>query len=245
MVAQFKVDAREVMRALRDLRVESAPMVVAYALTKTGQDIKAAEIEVMQSVFDRPTRYTLNALKLKPASKADLKAIVDFKEFGGTPAWKYLGPQVEGGPRRKKAHERALERAGILRSDEFCVPGRGVALDAHGNMRGGLISKILSQLQASPDPMQNETARRKARRAKRGGASYFVLRNRTVPDGIYWRSAGADRIMPVILFVREPHYRKRYPFYEVARRTFDARFIPRAREAWQRFGPKTKRAISK
>jgi hypothetical protein len=239
MVATFKVDASAVIRALRNFRVESAPMVLAYAMTKTSQDIKAEEISLMQSVFDRPTRYTLNALRLKPATKTDLQAVVDFKDFGGTPAWKYLGPNVQGGPRRKKSHELALQRAGILDADEYCVPGRGVKLDASGNMRGSLISQILSQVKASSDPMQNQTDRSTKRRSRRGGASYFVLRGSTAPDGIYWRKPGAKFIRPIIMFVVPPRYRKLFPFYERARATFEQRLTPRAIEAWQRFGPKT------
>src|SRR4051812_41566198 len=240
MVATFQVDASAVIRALKNFRAESAPMVLAYAMTKTGQDIKAAEIALMQSVFDRPTRYTLNALRLKPATKKDLQAVVDFKDFGGTPAWKYLGPNVEGGPRRKKSHELALQRAGILDEDEYCVPGRGVKLDANGNMRGSLISQILSQVKASPDPMQNQTDRSTKKRSRRGGASYFVLRGSgTAPDGIYWRKPGVKFITPIIMFVAPPRYRKVFPFYEKARAVFEARLTPRAIEAWQRFGPKT------
>jgi hypothetical protein len=238
MVATFKVDASAVIRALKNFRAERAPMVLAYAMTKTGQDIKAEEIALMRSVFDRPTRYTLNALRLKPATKTDLQAVVDFKDFGGTPAWKYLGPNVEGGPRRNKSHELALQRAGILDQDEYCVPGRGVKLDANGNMRGSLISQILSQVKASSDPMQNQTERSTKRRARRGGASYFVLRGNTAPDGIYYRKPGAKFITPIVMFVIPPRYRKVYPFYERARQAFNERLVPRAIEAWQRFGPK-------
>ncbi|HEY4774076.1 MAG TPA: hypothetical protein VIH40_04585 [Xanthobacteraceae bacterium] len=214
---------------------DNVPFVTAYALTKTAQDIKAAEVEVMAAVFDRPTRFTLNSLFVDPATKRRLTAHVRFKEgFGAVPAWRYLGPQIEGGGRAKKSHERALERAGILRAGEYVVPGRGVALDAHGNMRGGDITRILSALQANPDPLSKTTQRSKRRRRGRN-LDYFVLRGAPgARDGVYLRKS-ARQIVPVMIFVRAPAYAKRFPFYETARRVMQQRFAVNFREGWQRY----------
>ncbi|MBX6427161.1 MAG: hypothetical protein IRZ09_14715 [Variibacter sp.] len=187
------------------------------------------------SVFDRPTRFTLNSLFVKPATKQDLAAIVHFKEgFGSVPAWRYLGPQVAGGPRVHKSYERALIRAGVMRADEFTVPGAGARLDAHGNMRGGEITRILSQLGASPDPMQNMTERSKRRARRTGVGRYFVLRGTRAPNGVYLRKGGRE-IVPVLIFVPQPRYRKRFPFYDTAQRVFAARFAERFREGLARF----------
>lgn len=230
---RFDVDARDVLKALRDLSERDAPFVTAYALTKTGQDIKAAEYETMQRVFDRPTRWTLNALQLKPATKKDLTAVVDYKYFGGTPADRYLGPQVDGGARRHKSHERALIAAGLMRSNEFAVPAH-VQLDAHGNVPGKTFVRILSQLKASRDPMQNMTAKSKRRATRSAGGRYFVMRGRGVPDGVYLRQ-GDRSILPVLLFVRAPRYVARFPFYEIGRRVFSMQFGLRAREGWLKY----------
>ena len=109
------MDDRDAQRVTRQMRQDS-PFAVAYGLTKTAQDIKAAEIDVMKDVFDRPIRFTLNALFEKPATKADLTAVVEFKEgFGSVPAWRYLGPQVAGGSRSTKSGERKLIDAGIMK----------------------------------------------------------------------------------------------------------------------------------
>jgi hypothetical protein len=36
---------------------------------------------------------------VKPANKRELRAVVAFKDgFGSVPAWRYLGPEVDGGP---------------------------------------------------------------------------------------------------------------------------------------------------
>lgn len=253
MAQTFKVEAADLMRALKHLAADDAPIVTAYALTKTAQDIKDAEFSSMASVFDRPSRFTLNALATKPATKADLSAEVRFKDgFGSVPAWRYLGPQVTGGARVHKSHERRLIRAGLMQPSEYAVPGSGVKLDSSGNISGSTIERILSQLGAAEQSagyQANATPKSKARARKKKAGRYFVLRpgaagraNRSVSPGIYFR-AGARGMVPVIMFVRAPRYQKRFPFYETARQVFDARLVIRGREGWQRFvGSKLKKA---
>lgn len=247
-MAGFHVDVRtnvaDLTRRIAWYQRDHVPFVTAYALTKTAQDVRTEERKVMQDVFDRPTRFTLNSLFVKPATKHNLTAIVHFKEgFGSVPAWRYLGPQVEGGPRRHKSFERHLIRAGIMRQDEFAVPGQGVRLDAYGNMRGGDISRILSQLAASPDAHQNITRRSKARVKKRGAARYLLLRGTRAADGIYHRK-GTREIMPVLIFVPQPQYAKRFPFFETAQQVSRQRFAPHFHEGWTRYvsrGPSVRR----
>lgn len=238
----ISVDARAVLRALRDIREKDVPFVTAYALTKTGQDIKAAEYASMQRVFDRPTRWTLNSLQLIPATKQRLSAEIGYRSFGGTPPDRYLGPQVEGGNRSHKSHEKALIAAGIMRGNEFAVPGQGAVLDAFGNMGTGQITRILSQLQASRDPMQNMTQRSRKRALRRAGGRYFLMRGRSVSDGIYLRSSERT-IVPVLVFVRAPRYAPRYPFYGTGQQVFDERFAAHLRAGFQRaIAPRTKAA---
>lgn len=244
MPITLRVDTSDVMRAISDLAEKDAPFVTAYALTKTGQDIRDAELVSMKDVFDRPTRFTLNSLFLKPATKTDLVAEVFFKEgFGSIPAWRYLGPQVEGGARAHKSHEKRLIAAGHMRSDEFAVPGKGVKLDQFGNIPGSTIERILSQLQAAGGSGYQANATNSARsKAKRRSSQYFVLRpgsnsvraNRQVAPGIYYRQ-GTTGMVPVIMFVRAPRYQKRFPFYEIAERVFNDKIPLRAQEGFERF----------
>lgn len=245
VTVSYKVDASDIMRNIRALAADDAPMVTAYALTKTGQDIKVAEVDSMKEVFDRPSRFTLNSLYLKTATKRDLVAEVFFKEgFGSVPAWRYLGPQVEGGSRVHKSHEKRLIAAGLMKSDEYAVPGSGAKLDGSGNMSGPTIVRILSQVQAaetSAGVTANTTAKSLKRAKKRNIGRYFVLRpdgsgraGRNVAPGIYFRAGPADMV-PVILFVRQPRYKKRYPFFEVAEKTFNGRLLANAQAGFERF----------
>lgn len=241
----FRVETADLQKQIRDLSERDAPFLTAYALTATAKDIKAAEVDTMKDVFDRPTNFTLNALYVKPATKRDLVAEVYFKDgFGSVPAWRYLGPQVEGGARVHKAHELRLIRAGVMQSDEFAVPGKGADLDASGNMPGPTIERILSQLQAAEQfagYQANMTGKSRARAKRKGVGRYFLLRpgaagsaNRNVAPGIYYR-AGLREMVPVIMFVKQPRYQKRFPFYERAQAVFDDRLLPNARVGFVRY----------
>ena len=204
----------------------------AFALTAAMKDVREAEVKKMQSVFDRPTPYTLNALRVTPANKRTLRAELGFKEFGGTPAWKYLGPQVKGGSRRPKGFERALQRAGILKAGEYAIPTGIMARNAYGSVPGGQFTRILSALGANPDPLSNTRRRPKAASRKRN-LDYFVLRGKKAPDGIYLRTGRVARA--VILFVSSVSYRARYPYYETAASVLRPAFRRHFANAYERF----------
>ncbi len=228
------------------------------ALTATAQDVQAAEVAKASEVFDRPTRFTLNAFYIKPATRSEPVAEVRFKEgFGSIPAWRFLGPQVEGGGRVKKSHERALERAGILRPGEYVVPGRGVTLDANGNMKGGEITRILSQLGAAEHSAgydANATKKSLARAKRKGVGRYILLRpdlgdprskvyGRRAHPGIYWRKGGRE-IVPVLIFVKPPRYTKRFPFYETARQVVQRRYAANFRAMMAKYPPRPVRTAA-
>lgn len=226
--SEFGLRAEAVGKAAKQV-----PFVTAFALTNAMKDAREAERDTMRSVFDRPTAFTLNALRVTPATKQNLQAELGFKEgFGSIPAWKYLGPQVAGGPRKAKRFELALRAKGILRSNEFCVPGSGAQLDGSGNMNRGQIVRILSALGAASDAAQN-TARRPKRSTRKRNLDYFVLRNTKAPDGIYLREGRAA--VPILIFVKGTSYTKRFPYYEKGRTVVRSAYRKHFRAAWERF----------
>jgi len=76
----------------------------AVALTRTAQIAKREVEAEMPKVFDRPTRWSLNSLRLIPAKKDRLVARVEMKNEAdkSAPATKWLSPEIEGGPRPEK-----------------------------------------------------------------------------------------------------------------------------------------------
>lgn len=245
-VIDISADIEGLVRSMSVFEQSSMPFWTAAALTQTAKDIQAAEVAEMARVFDRPTRFTLNALYVKPATKQELTAAVLFKEgFGSIPAWRYLGPEVEGGARRHKSYERRLVEIGAMRVSEVAVPGARVKLDANGNVPGSFWQVIMAELGAMRDANQNATTRSRKRAGKRG--RYFVLRPdwpssppspnlaRNVGPGIYERLPGSNSIAPVIAFVRLPTYGQRLAFYEIARRILQRNFARNFQAARARY----------
>lgn len=236
-VVDISADIQGLIDRMTVVETESVPFWTAAALTQTAKDIQAEQVAEMARVFDRPTRFTLNALYVKPATKTELTALVMFKEgFGSIPAWRYLGPEVEGGTRVHKSYERRLIQVGAMHPNEYAAPGQGVALDINGNVSGALWQVMMADIGLMRDPQQNTTAKSRKRAIKNGRGRYFILRPdwpaaqgfgnlvRNVAPGIYHRTGGGS-IVPVIAFVRAPTYGKRLAFYDIAKRVLQARFM--------------------
>ncbi|MGS1109127.1 hypothetical protein ACVCNH_22925 [Achromobacter anxifer] len=223
------------------------PYATALALNRVGQHVLDALAQVTAEVFDRPTPYTMRALRLVRATKDNLVATVDYRDAAGKgiSADKYLPPQVLGGGRRLKRSERALARVG-LPTGAFTVPAAAAEMDAYGNMSRGQVVRLLSYLQAFGEQgyRANSTPRSRARTAKVGrspegyrrinGVQYFVSRGKGsmsgnreqhLPAGV-WRKTGthgAD-VKPVLLAVAQPTYTQRFPFYETAEAVYGERY---------------------
>lgn len=216
-------DSRDVKANLARLSSKQWAFTTAVALTRTGRRVKGGEQDSMHRVFDRPTSFTVNSIYLSPATPSKLEAEVWFKDYApkGTPAGKYLLPQVRGGERDLKRFELLLQRAGLLPYGLALVPASGAALDAHGNVSRGMIQKILSQLKAQADPLSHSTARSRRRGAKQRGGHYFYGNPGHRGRGIWERfSFGfGSAVKPIFVEVRRrPTYNVRFPFFDVGER---------------------------
>lgn len=231
----FKHDLERLRRELNEDQ-KQVRYAMARAMTKTAQDVKEAIRYEMINVFDWPTKYTVNSLRIKSATKDDLVAIVWIKDEPGNDARSYLLPQMEGGSRVHKPFEARLIRQGLLPSNLYAVPGKGAKLDRHGNIPGGELERILSALGAA-EQFAGYQANRTARSAKRLGKNrreFFVSRpgqGRTngLPLGVWERTP--QGIKPVLLFVRKPTYRVRLRFNEVGNREAERMWTKRLAQA--------------
>jgi hypothetical protein len=214
----FSMDVRsnigEAVRKLSDRRV-NIPLATAKALTFTIQAVQAAEKTEMTKVFDRPTPFTLNSLYVQSATPSRLIARTWFKDLRFKAH--YLVPQVEGGDRPLKRFEKFLQSKGLLPVGMFAVPGERAELDAYGNMSRGQLVKILSALQALPEAgyLANRS-QRSAKRRRKQLVDYFVGRPKpAAPMGV-WQRIGTTGLRPILIFVKAPHYKKRFDFYGIA-----------------------------
>lgn len=224
------VEALQTVQGLSERRLAA---VKATASTRTAVLVREAERAAMRQVFDRPTPYTLNSIFVKPATAQSPVAEVyvkDDRAGSGTPATKYLLPQVEGGARRFKKLEGALLAVGAMPSGWYIVPGAGARLDAYGNVSPGQVIQILSQLRITmvsgfTRNMSFNKTKEIAAQRKAGGRFYVRPVGKPKP-GIYQREFIGRNTTPVFTFVKAVRYRPRFDFDGTARRVAEAELGP-------------------
>jgi hypothetical protein len=176
-------------------------------------------------VFDRPTRWTLKGFYARPATKSQETFEVGIKDGGAMPAAKFLRAEVFGGSRRQKRSERALTLSGLMGDAGFWVPGPGVRLDAYGNIPGGTMRRILSDLKA--DRGAGYDANRSTRSTKRNKRyaqeRYFVPKAGSKLHPGVWVRRGA-KIAPALLFVNAVSYDPRFDLFGKGRQFAAQRF---------------------
>ena len=207
-------DLERLDRKLNNIHKKQIPFAAAKALTEVGKKIKQAEVNQMKRVFDRPTRFTLNSLFLKPATKKRLTARVWLRDWApkGTPATKYLAPQIEGGKRQLKGFEKLLHAKGVLPDGYYAVPSRKARRDAYGNLNKGLLNQILSFSGAQRDAAQNTKQGRK----RQTRARFVLLDERDGKPGGIWKLDSNKNLYPILIFVKAPTYDDRLDFFGVA-----------------------------
>lgn len=225
MQISVKGELKNLTRRLSNLQTKYIPKATALALTGAAFDGRKSVQEEMPKAFDRPTRFTVKGVMVKPAKVNHLTATVWLKGWSakGGNAVTFLQPGIEGGPRKAKPYERLLRERGILPTSMFTVPGPGAKIDAYGNISRGQLVKMLAALQALRDPLQ----RSKGKKAK----AYFVTK------GAIWESRG-KKAVPILLFAKQPTYKQRLDFHGIAARAAHKAFPREFERALSRM-PKT------
>lgn len=237
---------RTLAEGLSSRRLNAA---MATALTRTALDIREEVKREMRAVFDRPTRFTLDAVYVNPALGSQpvpgalygeglkrrgsnakfLQAEVELKDdFGYSEP--YLRAQVTGGQRRLKGLEIALKAAGILPAGWVAVPGKDTRRDAYGNVTGGLVRQVMSQLRlARIDGDKTNLsfdARKQINAQRKAGGRFFVVKpgakGKLLP-GVYQREFFVREASLIFLFVASATYRKRLDFYGISGRIANER----------------------
>lgn len=221
---------------LSSLGQDQIPFAAALALTRTAQGVKEVLVTSMRTVFDRPTPYTLNSLRVFPATKEKLVARVWMKDESvkAEPATRWLTPEIYGGDRRTKRVERQLRERGILPEGKYVVPGAGAKLDKYGNMNRGQVTKALSGIGGYTQQGYDANATDSSRSVKKGNyRRYFVMHGPDrQPIGIAERTAkGKDGLAMILAFVSKPTYRKTFDFHQIAQREAEARLRDEAVKA--------------
>lgn len=206
-------------RELSNIEKRQLPFATMTALNRTAALVKSAEVDAMKSSFDRPTRWTLNSLFIKYARKSALESRVWVKDYAskGQAPTRWLLPEVMGGRRKHKGSEGLLAARGILPAGQFLMPGKGMTLDASGNVSRGRVQKILSGLGAQRDKYANSTD---SKRSKANSKRFFVLGRGANAIGIAERvgTKGNKVVNMLFAFGKSPSYSSLFDFFGIANR---------------------------
>lgn len=224
MKFDIQQDIARGLKHLATLNPDQIPKIVAHAINRTMVTVRAKERQEIERVFDRPTRFTLNAFFTVPAKPSQVVAEIRLKDKAvkSVPAAAYLAPEVYGGERKLKGYERLLQGKGILPAGMFTVPTSEAPLDAYGNLSRAYIVQMISYLQAFGE--QGYTANRNKASPKATKRRFYAINgkdpkdNRGLPLGIYERKSGNTSRL-VLAFVSPPSYTQRFDFFGVAEQT--------------------------
>jgi len=259
MQISVKVEGlKDLQASMKDFSERRKNAAVATALTRTAVQVRDKVKGLMPTLLDRPTPYTMRQLKYVAATADKPVAAVGFGVVGiedergnliryqdlgakETPAGKYLSTQIDGGSRKAKRFEKALQAVRVLPQGWLAVPGQRAKMDAFGNQSVGEMRQILSYFDAAQmtaGSTQNMGAKGRAKKLagtrKTAGFEYFAVQpgdrrtftrasgktgTKAAQPGIYRRTLFAlgSRIEPIVIFVRAANYKRRFDFYNIAK----------------------------
>jgi len=210
----------------RNLLPQQIRFSAVKAVDRLADKSKERIYSEMMRVFDRPTPWTLRAMRVSKPSMTNISAEVGFRDTWNKRAVDYLLPEVYGGERKVKAFELLIQsrvttnnlrggRGQYPKGTTF-VPGPGATIDRYGNMSPGQIQQIISGLGAQTDKWANTTRASKARKKRTG---HYIA----TPKTIWFADKGM--MTPLLIATKaRPAYSKRFPFHQVIQRFIDDQF---------------------
>lgn len=183
----------------------------------------------MRKQLHKPLPYTVNAFFVRSSrkDKTPVEGFIGFREFSGkgTPAHKYLTPNIQGGKRRQKRHEVRLKQIGVLGSNQGTAPGRDAQVNARGNLSGAFYTRTLAAVGA----LGGDSSTARSRKRNRSVRGHYIAYKGGRAVGIRRRANGQARSLQLLNFINLPTYRAIYDYEGVARdfvrRSGSSRFV--------------------
>ena len=205
------------VRAQLGNAAKQATFAASKALNNAAFAINKQIKDDMQTAFQGgATTYTLRAFNVTKATKANLQASVMLRTDaqGGAPHSQTLAHLFTGGSRQWKKFEGLIRAAGAMPAGSIAVPGRGIKLDARGNMSRAQLRELLGALRTGMQVVRSTGGGKQAK-----AVGYFVLpqRHGKLLPGIYkrtttggWVGGGkaSSGITPMLVFVPMGTWRK-------------------------------------
>jgi hypothetical protein len=225
-VVHVSMDTKGAMAKL-GAALKQGDYATAVALTKTAKIAQADLRTEMQRSFVSAVPFTLNSLYVKGATKTNQVATIGFKTGGRSNAQTWLQPEIEGGVRHGGI-EVFLKPIGLPPPGLYAVPGSAANKTGSGKLSIPVLKRIVTQLAGQPQGVVGMQTARKRRGSK---VEYFALSTSVgrLKAGIYGKRG--RETLPIILFVRQPSYHKKFNFYEVGMASAQRNFPGQFREA--------------
>ena len=236
----------DLSKRLNDVAARQLPYAAMRTVNDLAFGIRADLQSQFRASFDKPTPFTLRSIIVNKATRQAPSAFVGLNTDNRED--EILGHHFTGGKRAWKRMEGRLKYAGILKPGLIAVPGGGAALNAYGNIRPGLVTRILSYFDTLGKGYDMGTKGR-AKLGRRGktkdgysttrGTEYFVSfgkgnggrRSRQfqfdswqqhLPAGIWSRKGiHGSEVAPVLMFVEPGTYRKRFDLKRTAEKIIE------------------------
>jgi hypothetical protein len=204
----LKSDFSRLERALQTAAGAQLRFAVARALNDCARAANAAINARMGETFDRPTPFTQRAVlapRALAARKEHLQAAVTVRPL----QQKYLLAEEVGGTRTPATNTRKPGASALV------LPGRGLLLDAFGNIPAGTLRKLKAE--AKPSARRRAVAKRKLAAAGMAApAESVVYLPANTPGnhgpGGYFRRLAGRRLTRLTVFEPKATYRPRFHF---------------------------------
>ena len=219
-----EADVKHVTRWLSKECKRKMPRAIQVALNETGKQIREESKPFISRAFSNPKSQTVNATWMQFARISNLEMMVYLRETttgkSRVAPVQWLKAQVYGGSREPKASEKRMRMSGRMLSNQFYVVNPKHR-DGNGNITGGKVEAILSQLQ-SAELYAGYTANQTPGSKKKGRKKnqYFTISKAGRPVGVFVRKGKTTE--NVLGFMnRSPQYRVRLPFYQYTEQLFN------------------------
>jgi len=212
------------------LHRDQVPYATARALNDCTRAASLGVNRAMAETFDRPITFTSRAAvapRELAATKASLSSTVTLRPIQA----KYLQAQEQGGARSPANNTRRPAKAIVL-------PGKGLALDAHGNIPAGELRRLRQRSRTAKRVRAAKSAATAGQGRNPTGESTVFLpataKGNKARIGGYFRRVGR-RLTRLTAFIPEARYTPRLGYHErverIVRATWPAAMAARLAEA--------------
>ncbi len=192
----------------------------SVALNRTAYGARTDVRRDMSWIFDRPTKFTLNSLRVERSKKTDVPMVsevyINDEGFKSRPALEWLSPHIYGGARKEKRSEWVMKKRKKLKKNEWIVPGRGARLSPKtGNFPRAQMVKILSNIRSTYTGDYDTPYGDKV--------TYYVDRKGKNP-GVYRKRYGKPELW-LKFITKAPQYTPIFPFHKMVEAYVDKHYL--------------------